>query len=75
MALLELNVISSDDGLLYVNPDLISSVDVQQRGTKFIVNVVLASGRHYYIKDNLGKYEFDTKGEAELLAAIPTKKS
>lgn len=67
--ILNITTIGDSTGRLFVNPQTIQEVIVSNYGNKFKVQVVMLSGRAYYIKNDLGGILFDTIENANLVVA------
>jgi hypothetical protein len=66
MNLIKINVANAGNGSIFVNPDLVSSIDVKTLNKNFVVVLTLLSGSRYTLADNANASIFETEADANV---------
>lgn len=66
MNLIKLNVANAGNGSIFINPDLVSSIDVKTLNKNFVVVLTLLSGSRYNLADNANVSIFETEADANV---------
>jgi hypothetical protein len=66
MKLIKINVANAGNGSIFINPDLVSSIDVKTLNKNFVVVLTLLSGSRYNLADNTNVSIFETEADANV---------
>ena len=66
MNLIKINVANAGNGSIFINPDLVSSIDVKTLNKHFVVVPTLLSGSRYTLADNANVSIFETEADANV---------
>lgn len=66
MNLIKINVANAGNGSIFINPDLVSSIDVKTLNKNFVVVLTLLSGSRYNLADNANVSIFETEADANV---------
>lgn len=66
MNLIKINIANAGNGSIFINPDLVSSIDVKTLNKNFVVVLTLLSGSRYNLADNANVSIFETEADANV---------